>query len=390
MPDPAGPATPASAGRRRPYRTGRSDLDAAIEHLVATADLPDHQDLVTELVVSALRLGHDSDDRSELKMVNTALKELRYAFGVFAPYADVPKVSIFGSARIRPDDPVYAMAVELAGAISSQGWMVITGAGPGIMTAGVEGAGVDRAFGVNIVLPFEAEPTPLLADDPKLINFRYFFTRKVTFMRESRGFVLLPGGFGTMDEAFELLTLLQTGRTHPAPVVLLDEPEGSYWDAWLDFTRRHLLGRGLISDDDLCLVRVCSSVDAAVEEICTFYDTYHSMRFVGDRLVLRLQRQVGDDELVDINDRFGALLTSGRIEPMAATEQEVADDDVVDLPRLGLRFDRASWAALRRLIDRLNEVGLDRPTSDAPGPAPYLDAIRQAEELGAVVPDDGP
>ena len=373
---------PPPGRRRRRYGTGRADLDQAVDRLVQAADIDQHRDLVTDMVVSALRLGRESDDRAELKLVNAALKELRYAFGVFQPYEDVPKVSIFGSARTATDDPAYAVAADFAGSMAARGWMTITGAGPGIMTAGIEGAGADRAFGVNILLPFEAEASPLLADDPKLINFRYFFTRKVTFMKESKGFALLPGGFGTMDEAFELLTLLQTGRTHPAPVVLLDEPGGTYWHGWLDFTRDHLHGRGLISADDLCLVRVCTDVDEAVDEVCGFYDTYHSMRFVGRRLVLRLRRQVDDDELAALNEEFAALVVEGAIEPVAASEREVEDDDVVDLPRLAFVFDQASFAGLRRLIDRLNERGRHRPTAGAVGAPPFVDAVRQAGEPG--------
>lgn len=343
------------------YRTGDPAIDDEIERLVAGVVPAGHRDLVVELVVSALRLGRQSADRAELKLVNAALKELRYAFGVFDPYEDVPKVSVFGSARIEPDQPAYHVARSVAGAMADEGWMIISGAGPGIMTAAVEGAGAERAFGVNIVLPFEAAPTPLLAGDPKLINFRYFFSRKVVFMKESAGFVLLPGGFGTMDEAFELLTLLQTGRTQPAPVVLLEEPGGAYWKAWLEFTSEHLAGRGLVSADDLCLVRRCETVAQAVDELTGFYRTYHSMRFVGRHLVVRLRRVLPDDELAALNREFDDLLAGGRIEAVEATPVERADNEHLSLPRLAFEFDRASHARLRRLIDRLN----DPPSSSA-------------------------
>lgn len=370
--------------RRSRYRTGDRAIDTAIETLVGAADVGDSEDLITEMVVSAIRLGRQSADRAELKLVNAALKELRYAFSVFDPYEDVPKVSVFGSARTRHDDPAYDTARRFAREMAAAGWMIVSGAGPGIMTAAVEGAGADRAFGVNIVLPFEAEATPLLVGDPKLVNFRYFFTRKVAFMKESKAFALLPGGFGTMDEAFELLTLLQTGRTHPAPVVLLEEPGGSYWQGWLDFTSEHLHGRGLIADDDLCLVRVCSTVDEAVAEVLGFYATYHSMRFVGRRLVLRLRRAVTDAELDALNDEFGDLVVSGAIERIRATEPERVDGDVPDLSRLALHFDRASYARLRRLIDRVNQGSGAIPP--AVGRAPFLDAVDQAGDAASQPP----
>ena len=242
--------------------------------------------------------------------------------------------------------------------------MVITGAGPGIMEAGIAGAGADRSFGVNIVLPFEQDATALIAGDPKLINYRYFFTRKLTFMKESQAFVLLPGGFGTMDEGFELLTLMQTGRTPIVPVVLLDQPGSTYWQAWLEFVRTELGGRGLISPDDLSMVRLTQDLDEAVDEICGFYSTYHSMRFVGRRLVLRLHHEIDDDVLAGIGRDFADIVTSGGFERVAASSSEVDDDDVVDLPRLAFRFDRSSYHRLRRLIDRIN--GREAPAT-APG-----------------------
>ncbi|MGZ4784564.1 MAG: LOG family protein, partial [Acidimicrobiales bacterium] len=293
-------------------------------------------------------------DRGDLKLVNAALKELRYSFLVFQPYVGVPKVSIFGSARTTRTDPAYRLAHDFAQRIVEHQWMVITGAGPGIMEAGIAGAGTDHSFGVNIVLPFEQEATPLIAGDPKLINYRYFFTRKLTFMKESRAFVLLPGGFGTMDEGFELFTLMQTGRTPLVPVVLLDEPGSTYWTAWLDFVRNELGGRGLISDHDISLVRLTQDIDDAVDEICSFYSTYHSMRFVGRRLVLRLQRELTDGELAGLDRDFGDIVTSGGYQRVAASPSEVEDQDVPDLPRIAFRFDRSSYNRLRHLINRLN------------------------------------
>ncbi len=339
------------------YRTGRPDLDELIG--AAVDGLGDHPDrnLVFEMMASAARLGLEGAHRGELKLVNAALKELRYSFHVFAPYRDIRKVSIFGSARTKPDRPEYVAAREFAAAMVDEGWMAITGAGPGIMTAGIEGAGAENSFGVNILLPFESDAAGPIAGDPKLINFKYFFTRKLMFMKESHGYALFPGGFGTMDEAFELLTLMQTGRTYLAPVALVDPPGSSYWDTWIHFVERELGGAGLISPADLSLVRLTGDVESAVETLCGFYRTYHSMRFVGRRLVLRLHHELAASEIKTLNDEFADLLEAGRIEAIDATAAEIEDDDVADLPRLALMFDRRSYGRLREMVDRLNELG---------------------------------
>jgi uncharacterized protein (TIGR00730 family) len=266
-------------------------------------------------------------------------------------------VSIFGSARTRRDDPEYNVARALGQAMAAEDWMVITGAGPGIMEAGIEGAGVDAAFGVNIVLPFEQEAVAILAGDPKLVNYRYFFTRKLTFMKESSAYALLPGGFGTLDEAFELFTLMQTGRSAICPVALV-EPEGStYWQSWMEFTEKELARRSLISPDDMAFMRVCHSTAEAVEEICHFYSRYHSMRFVGRRLVLRLADAPGPDELAELNSEFADIVVGSPIEAVGTSAGEIEDDDAAELPRIGFGFDRRSFARLRMLIDRLNDNG---------------------------------
>jgi uncharacterized protein (TIGR00730 family) len=339
------------------YRTGNASIDERIAELVEAAGVTRDTDLVFESIVSAVRMGREAVNRGDLKLVNAALKELRYSFLVFEPYEHIPKVSIFGSARLTRDDPAYEVARSFGAAMVDQDWMVITGAGPGIMEAGIEGAGAANAFGVNIVLPFEAEAAAVIAGDPKLINFRYFFTRKLTFMKESHAFALLPGGFGTMDEAFELLTLMQTGRSPLAPVVLLEAPGSSYWRSWCEFVQRELAERHLIAADDLCLVRICTSVDQAVDEVTSFYRTYHSSRFVGRRLVLRLQHHVSDALVAALNTEFADIVVSGTIDRVAVTQSEIDDGDVVDLPRLAFAFDRVSYARLRRLIDRLNSAG---------------------------------
>jgi hypothetical protein len=276
---------------------------------------------------------------------------------VFAPYRDIRKCAIFGSARTAPTDPAFASARDFASAITAEGWMVITGAGPGVMEAGHSGAGAENSFGVNIMLPFETGANAVIANDPKLVNYRYFFTRKLMFVKESHGFALWPGGFGTMDEAFELLTLMQTGKTDVAPVVLLDPPGGSYWTQWRDFVEDQLIEGGLIAPNDLDLVKITDSVEEAVADITHFYRTFHSQRFVGSRLVLRLLREVSDEELERLNDEFGDIVEKGVIERVGPSDAEIRDGDEVDKPRIALRFAKRHWARLRVLIDRLNAAG---------------------------------
>jgi uncharacterized protein (TIGR00730 family) len=336
------------------FRTGDPHLDESIAELVERAGAGENSDLVFELVASALLLAHDRVERGDLKIANAALQELRHAFQTFAPYRASRKVGIFGSARTRSDDPLYHQASQFASAMAAREWMVITGAGPGIMEAGIEGAGADNAFGVAIRLPFESPTSQFVADDPKLMRFRYFFTRKVTFMKESDGFLLLPGGFGTMDEAFELLTLIQTGKAPPAPIVLLDVPGGSYWQTWRAFVERELRDEGYVSGHDLCFVHVTDDVDDAVDEIAGFYTNYHSMRFVSGRLVLRMQHAPDRADLQAINTDFADIVTKGAIERVDPTPAEQADDDELGLERLSLHFDRRSYARLRLLIDRIN------------------------------------
>jgi hypothetical protein len=345
---------PQSSRSLRHYRTGDSDLDAAVEELALATGRPDDLDLIAELLVSSVRLSKEDVDRGELKLVNSALKELRHSFAVFAPYRGVRKATVFGSARISEGDPAYETAASFGKAIAERNWMVITGAGPGIMAAGMEGAGSDRSFGVNIQRPFESEANEFITDDPKLINFRYFFTRKVMFMKESHGYALLPGGFGTMDEAFELLTLMQTGKSAIAPVVLLDPPESTYWAYWSEFVETELLDGGLISPADLSLVFSTNDPVAAADHICNFYSTYHSMRYVGKRLILRLERQVRDEELEHLNAEFSDLLVDGTIRRCEPSKVEIADNDRLDLSRLSMTFDRHAHARLRQMIDFLN------------------------------------
>jgi uncharacterized protein (TIGR00730 family) len=338
------------------YRTGDPDLDQRIADLIAQLDESHDADLVFEMIVSAVRLARDRASRGDLKIANAALKEMRYAFAVFEPYRSARKAAIFGSARTTRDDPLYAQTVALARELAAADWMVITGAGPGIMEAGIEGAGAANSFGVSIRLPFEAVTTQFLADDPKLVNFRYFFTRKVTFVKEAHAFVLLPGGFGTLDEGFELLTLVQTGKAPPAPIVLLDVPGGTFWLTWMQFVERELRARGYISPEDVNVVTITDDVAVALAEVTGFYRNYHSLRFVDGSLVLRMLRCPPDEFVEELNEEFADILVSGRIENCEVSRREVADGDMPELARLRMRFDRRSYSRLRQLIDRINTV----------------------------------
>ena len=354
-------------GDRLPrHRTGNPDLDAKIVELLDAGGVTADRDQLFEILAPAVRLANDHSNRLDLKITNAALKEMRLAFNVFAPYRHVPKITMFGSARTLPEDPLYAQARDLAAALAENGWMVVTGAGPGIMAAGLEGAGRDHSMGINIRLPFEQGANEFIAGDPKLVEMKYFFTRKLMLVKESAGFVVLPGGFGTLDEALELLTLAQTGKAEPVPIVLLDVPGGTYWHAFERFVQEEVTARGLISPEDRSLYCITDDVRRAADEILGFYRNYHSRRFVRAQLVVRLRARPTDDELAQLNEEFADICTEGGIRAMEALPQEVADDDVVDLPRLVFSFDQLHHARLRQLIDTLNRLSSAPPAGSIP------------------------
>jgi len=312
------------------------------------------QGYIDDIIATAERLRRDGAAVGDLKIVAGALKEMRRAFKVFAPYRHVRKVSTFGSARTQPGDPVFQLAEAFARRIADHGFMVITGAGPGIMEACQRGAGRTRSFGVNIRLPREQAANVVITGDPKLLTFRYFFARKLFFLKEAAAIVLFPGGFGTLDEGFETLTLLQTGKTQPIPLILLDEPHGAYWRAWQRYVEEHILRGGLITRDELALYRVTDDVDAAVAEITTFYRIYHSSRYVRDQLVIRLTRPVPEAFVAQMAHEFRDILRDGAILQRSALPGERDEPALADLPRLVLRFDRLHFGRLRLLINRLN------------------------------------
>ena len=333
-----------------------TEIDDLVQQLLDASGTTANRDILRDILRTAAGLAKDGADRLDLKITAAALKEMRAAFKMFAPLEGTPKVTIFGSARTLSDDPLYAQARDLARRLASDGWMVVTGAGPGIMAAGAEGAGPERAIGVSIRLPFEEKLSDVLADGSQVVAMKYFFTRKLMLIKESSAFVCLPGGFGTLDETFELFTLLQTGKATPAPIVLLDVPGGSYWTRWVDYVQDELVSAGLVSPNDHELYLVTDDVDAAVSEIDRFWRNYHSIRWVGDRLVVRLRHTPTDAEVGQLNGTFADLLVGGSIEATEPLSAEVSDKDHLDLPRLVMRYDPRFAGRLRALIDAVNDL----------------------------------
>ncbi len=316
----------------------------------------EHGDLLDMMQRTIARMATDGTTRGDLKILNRTLRELRYAFKVFQPYRRRRKVTVFGSARTASSHPAYHQAVELGRAMAGHGWMVITGAGGGIMEAGHVGAGRDLSMGLNILLPFEQRANSIIDGDPKLVTLKYFFTRKLMFVKECSAVICLPGGFGTFDETLEVLTLLQTGKQTMIPMVLLDQPGGTLWAEFAKFIDQQLLAPGWISHEDKSLFKITDSVSAAVEEVLNFYRVYHSMRYVNDYLVLRIYQQLSDEQLYNLNERFRHILVEGSIEQIAAMPEESNEPELAHLPRLRMLFDRKQLGFFRQLIDAINAI----------------------------------
>jgi uncharacterized protein (TIGR00730 family) len=349
---------------RAPRKTDPNLLCDELREVVTRPDAHPEAGLIADMLETALKLVRDGTDRGDLKMLNQSLKELRYAFKVFAPYRRIRKVSVFGSARTPESAPEFEQARAFANRMSRSGWMVITGAGSGIMEAAQGGAGQGRSFGVNIRLPFEQKANSFIAQDSKLVHFKYFFTRKLTFVKETDAIALFPGGFGTHDEGFESLTLVQTGKSALLPIVFIDRPGGAYWLEWKEYVEAHLRDRGYVDPDDMNLFLVTNDVAAAAEAIQGFYRSYHSARYVDRRLVLRLRHLASDDLLERLNARFSGILTEGRIERIGVLPDEANEPETHHLHRLALWFDRRSFGRLRLLVNAINEAA---PREDAPG-----------------------
>lgn len=342
------------------------ELKSMVEALLA--ELPaqlENQDLILEMLKFVLDIGRSPLNRGEIKIIRSTMQEFLRAFKTFSGYRERPKVSIFGSARTPPDSALYRHCQDFSAALAERGFMIITGAGPGIMMAGNQGATREHSFGVNISLPFEQSANPYIRDDEKLIDFKYFFARKLAFVKESSAVVLFPGGMGTLDEGFETLTLIQTGKCNPIPVIMIDIPGGSYWIEWEMFVRDVLLDRKLISPDDFNLFRYTTDIDKAIGEIELFYKNYHSLRYVGDHVIIRLKRQPTQELLDTLNERYSVLLADGRFEVMDAPHRAERNEaaNIQSLPRIAFHFVQRRFGTLRRMIDSINltELGDDSP-----------------------------
>lgn len=338
----------------------KSDLAALIERL---PNLTNEKWIQRALGV-LVRLTQEEIDRLDWKILTATLEDMESAFQVFYPYRHVRKVTIFGSARIDSQTPEYKIAAEFARYLTQHGFMVMTGAGGGIMEAGHLGAGAENSFGLNIQLPFE-ETNPFIQGDPKLIRFKYFFTRKLFFLKESDAIALFPGGFGTQDEAFECLTLCQTGRLEPVPLVLIDRPGGTYWHDWDAYLRKHLIQRGLISPEDTSLYTVTDNLDVAYEAIHQFYSVYHSSRYVGEQFVMRLKSELSDADVEQLNAEFSDIIVKGQIEKSKALPAELPDE-TADLPRLIFYFNRKDSGRLYQLIARISQMAAASPATTHP------------------------
>ncbi len=332
----------------------RHPLESETEVIEHVSELRQHSELINEIKATADKLAADGAARGDLKILSRALRELRYAFKVFTPYRKHRKVTVFGSARTQQDAPSWQQAELYGRRMAEEGWMVVTGAGSGIMEAAHVGSGREMAMGLNILLPFEQEANPVIAGDAKLVNLKYFFTRKLLFVKEVHAIVCCPGGFGTQDEAFESLTLVQTGKRDLMPIVMLDEPGGTYWSGWRDYIQTELLDHGMISPSDMSLFKVTDDVEEAVDEVIGFYSVYNSMRFVRDRLVIRLHVEPPDELVERLNDEFADVVESGRIEKSAVHRLEADDEHLRDLPRLSFVFNRKAVSRLREMVDLLN------------------------------------
>lgn len=334
--------------------TGDPKLDDLVEQIVEHHATSPQADLLRQMVVSATKLVADGADRGDMKLINTTLKEMRYSFKVFMPYRRRRKVSVFGSARTPEGHPDYLQTLEFTKEMAERGYMCITGAGNGVMKAGHAGAGAANSFGVNIRLPFEQTANDVIEGDPKLVNFKYFFTRKLAFIKETHAVVCFPGGFGTHDEGFETLTLIQTGKSYLLPVVFVHPKETGFWWDLDRYVRERLLPAGMISEEDLYLYKITDSVQEACDEITQFYKRYHSMRYVGDELVIRLETPLSEDELAEVNGEFADLLVPGNAFRQGPAAPEEADEPIAHLPRLYFRYHRRRYGRLRQLIDRIN------------------------------------
>ena len=338
--------------------SGNEEFDRRIRELVSEWGVRENQDLIAEMIVTALRMGSDAVPVADLKLINRSLKELRQAAKVFAPYQGIRKVAVFGSARTGTVSPEFQAAEAFSARMRDLGYMIITGGGDGIMGAAQRGAGREHSFGLNIRLPFEQRANEIIDGDPKLVLFNYFFTRKLNFLKETHAVALFPGGFGTMDEGFECLTLMQTGKARIIPIVLVDKPGGAYWKTWTEFLHRHLLGQGLVSPDDFHLFRATDNLEEAVAEILQFYQNFHSYRWVGSEMVIRLERSISAQAIEELNHDFADLVARQPLHAGKPLRQERDEPELSRLPRLICGPNRRNFGRMRQLIDAINGAEL--------------------------------
>lgn len=331
-----------------------NELDELIDDIIRMAGAH-HPEIIREMIITVLKAGQEIDYLADLKLMRTSMKEMRYTGKIFGPFRQRKKVTIFGSARTSPSEPIYRKCVEFSRMLADHGYMVITGGGGGIMQAGNEGAGAENSFAVNIRLPFEQETNPVMENSKKVITYKYFFNRKVAFLKEAHAVALFPGGFGTMDEAMETLTLVQTGKNPPIPLVLIDDDEGGYWENLFQFMKKTLLRRGLISGEDFSLFTITRDPAEAVRIIDEFYRIYHSSRFVGRSLVIRLNRAITPEQVETLEREFPEVIEPGStIRQTGALPDEQDQPDLAHLPRLILEFNHRSYGLLKAFIRRLN------------------------------------
>jgi len=336
------------------FSRSNGELDEKIDEILELVDVH-HPYIIREMIISALKAGQENDYLADLKLMRSTMKEMRYTNKVFGSFRDRKKVTIFGSARTRPEDPIYQKCVAFARMLAEKRYMVITGGGGGIMQAGNEGAGAENSFAVNIRLPFEQETNPVMSASKNTITYKYFFNRKVAFLKEAEAVALFPGGFGTLDEAMETLTLVQTGKNPPIPLVLIDDDQGDYWENWLQFVKKTLLRKGLISGEDFSLFTITRDPAEAVAIIDDFYRVYHSIRYVYNTLVIRLNRSLNAEQVDTLEEEFPQILEPGsRLRLTEALPEEKDQPDILHLPRLALEFNHSSYGLLKAFIRRIN------------------------------------
>lgn len=336
------------------FSHANNSVDQLINQLIEAAGGIHQPHIIREMLLSTLKIGQETDYLADLKLINRTLREMRFTAQVFGPYRGRKKVTIFGSARTAPHDEMYLKCVSFSRKLAEKGYMIITGGGPGIMQAGNEGAGSENSFAVNIRLPFEQKPNPVMFRNPRLVTYKYFFNRKVAFVKEADAVAVFPGGFGTLDEAMEVFTLIQTGKTSPKPLILVDDGDG-YWERFFDFVKESLLVKGFISGEDFSLFTITKSEDEAVEVIDAFYRVYHSMRFINNRLVLRLNKSLSPENIATLEDEFSELIGAGdQINCCGPFPEELDEPDLAALPRISLMFDHHHYGLLVAFINRIN------------------------------------